>query len=245
MINKMLIACPFGNWLQWNGYTSTVGSYTREYRGGKWKQVWRMLRTLRPCFGCGGWRNRLGLPNPGIQAIPNNIMGPSRIISLAANKVEDWKALIERVCDFGYNGIELNISCPNWEKPNWGDLETVFRYAMVCGVKIIVKLPPVGYEPIVEVARNSCVIGYHCCNTLGLPDNGGGLSGKPLMPLSLACVRYVKKLEPMAMIIGGGGITSLDDVKRYRDAGATNYSVGSAILNPFRWRTLKKLPSQL
>jgi len=43
------------------------------------------------------------------------------------------------------------------------------------------------------------------------------------------------------MIIGGGGITHLDDVKDYQSAGATHFAVGSVLFNPFNWRRIKAI----
>ena len=62
--HETFIAAPFGNWIKPVGCVPVTGTYTLHPQGNR---LWRILRTLRYDFKNQGWRNRLGLPNPGFK----------------------------------------------------------------------------------------------------------------------------------------------------------------------------------
>ena len=97
---------------------------------------------------------------------------------------------------------------------------------------MVVKLPPVNFEAITELAVKAGVRWLHCCNTLPVP--GGGLSGRPLKPVALQCIRDLRGRAWMAgvSILGGGGIREPGDVDEYAAAGADRFAVGSYVMNP-------------
>ncbi|MEK9151373.1 MAG: hypothetical protein AAB547_01970 [Patescibacteria group bacterium] len=69
---------------------------------------------------------------------------------------------------------------------------------------------------------------------------GGGLSGRPLLPLVEQWVRDVRLAGFEKHINAGGGITCVDDVDRLYLAGADSVSVGSvAALRPWRLRSIR------
>lgn len=242
--NRFIISAPFGNYIGGRGMTSTLGTYTSEYRGGLAYRLWRCLRTLRPRWGMEAWTNKLGLPNPGVEWLTckywmNEEHIDGSIISISARNAGGWEHCIGDLTRsfFKTYAVELNVSCPNTGEPDHSIYSLVFQHAVERlqsrGWPVIVKLPPVGFEPYVEQAATAGVWGLHCCNTL--PTPAGGLSGKPLQLLSLAAVRYIVNSGHPFKIIGGGGITTRDDVQRFRMAGADYFATGSGWFNPLNW----------
>lgn len=252
-LEKLIIGAPFGNYLGFKHATSTRGTYTMEFRGGPAYRLWRVLRTVRYYPGIKAWKNKLGLPNPGLCSAVVDGRFPdwsSEILSISARSTGNWLALYDVANGFRPAAIELNVSCPNTPgEVDASDYAQVFtRGVERFADKLVVKLPPVGYEPIVATALAAGVSGFHCCNTL--PTPGGGMSGKPLQMLSLAAVRHVRRMcEQQAprtpVIIGGGGVTCLADARRFLDAGATNVSVASVLFLPWRWPGIRALADNL
>jgi len=63
----------------------------------------------------------------------------------------------------------------------------------------------------------------------------GGLSGAPLLPVTVDWIRRFRQLNSKCPIIGGGGILHPEDVDRMAEAGADKIAIGSAaFLRPWR-----------
>lgn len=257
MIKRLVISAPFGNYLNFPGATSTLGTYTRNYRGGFWWRLWRVLATVRYYPGIGAWKNKLGLPNPGIVQFVRDvrmqrIKARDKIVSVAGHCLSDWYSLVTAASTVEPQAIELNCSCPNCPGEDKSDYPEVFKalFVLSCalGTRLIVKLPPVNYMPLVRAACAAGLDSFHCCNTL--PTGNGGMSGKPLKILSLQAVRDVcnythAKNYQLAALIGGGGVTHFLDAKDYLDAGATHVAVGTVLFNPLNWPRIEKLAEQV
>jgi dihydroorotate dehydrogenase len=258
-ISRLIIGAPFGNYLNWANCTPTLGTFTRNYRGGVLWRLWRCLLTLRPHPRLRAWSNRLGLPNPGLnwlgeQVISQRINLTGKIVSISARCDNDWYALLYGTQVLaGMPGgcpaaVELNVSCPNCGDTDTTDYVNIFTGAVrylqeTSGIAVIVKLPPVSYRDLAAKANYFGCRGVHCCNTL--PTPAGGLSGKPLQPLSLEAVRYCRSLNQSWTIIGGGGIVGPEDVARFTEAGADHFAVASALLNPFNWPAIQRTATWL
>lgn len=66
---------------------------------------------------------------------------------------------------------------------------------------------------------------------------GGGLSGKPLLPLVCEWIQLARTRGFYKSIVGGGGILSQDDAEEVLDSGADAIEIGSvALLRPWRVR---------
>ena len=239
MKNKLIIGAPFGNYLGHKDCISTRGTFTAARRGGRLYRLWRVIRTVRYYHRIGAWVNRLGLPNPGIGSIGYPVH--NSILSVSARCNPDWHYVLRQSVAHHPLAVELNVSCPNCGDEDYTDYGEMFDYARSIeengGPRIIVKLPPVNYDERLASALFAGLTGFHCCNTL--PTPGGGLSGKPLQPLSLdlcCVVRY--SLPDDGILIGGGGVTSVDDVRRFRNVGCTNVSIASALFFPWVWRRI-------
>lgn len=267
MFERLIISAPFGNWFQYPFATSTLGTYTADYRGGFWYRLWRVLRTVRYYHGIRAWKNQLGLPNPGIDALVDStrtaydaglkgdfIDVADKIVSVAAHSVPDWERVLRKALPLKPLAIEANVSCPNCpgqDKTNY--LSALGEISALCAqykVPLVVKLPPVGYKRLVESAVSYGITRFHCCNTI--PTARGGISGKPLKPLSLECVSFVRSMLAKAnvptekiTVIGGGGITHADDASDFLAAGATNVAVASVLFNPLAWTRVRKIANDL
>ena len=63
VVKRLIISAPFGNYLQPEGTTPTLGTFTLARRPGR---IQRIIRTVRWYPRIGAWVNRIGLRNPGI-----------------------------------------------------------------------------------------------------------------------------------------------------------------------------------
>ena len=157
-------------------------------------------------------------------------MSPTKLVSIHGFTPEDWTVLLEKAAPLEPLAIELNMSCPNVGHIAWP--EDLFERAAATGVPIIVKVPPVNYDTMVEQAYAAGLRIFHCCNTL--PNPGGGMSGKPLMAVALQCIQDLKRKPYFdeLTIIGGGGIYEADDVDAYADLGVKYAAIGTKVMNP-------------
>lgn len=161
-------------------------------------------------------------------------------------------------------GLQVNFSCPNVSLPTKdlvkevGSILGAFRESSVAGVPIVAKFSaatPV--DGVVEAAmRSRDCDGISVSNTIPwgkLPHRipwsnlfgtsesplahigGGGLSGKPLLPIVRDWILDARKLGMSKAIIGGGGVLSQGDADCLLDVGADAVEIGSAaILRPWR-----------
>lgn len=232
LLKPLIISAPFGNYVQPDGATATLGTFTVNARAGR---LWRILKTVRFYRRLRAWVNKIGLRNPGMpwlkaQVASGKIKVGDKIVSIHGFNDEEWSQLLEAITHIKPLAVEMNMSCPNVGEVNWPD--DLFTRAMATGVPVIVKLPPVNFEQMFDQARAAGVETFHCCNTLPVP--AGGVSGKPLKPVAMQCIREVTKRagsEPL-IIIGGGGIYDVQDVDDYINLGVRHIAVGTKVMNP-------------
>ncbi len=228
----LVISAPFGNYIQPKGATPTLGTFTLHRRPGR---LWRILKTVRYKRRQRAWVNKIGLRNPGIDWLAGRVKRgrcdvSDKIVSIHGFDSEQWFALLEKVALIRPMAVELNMSCPNVGEIDWP--AELFARAVGTGVPVIVKLPPVNYQQMVEQAVSAGVRAFHCCNTLPVPE--GGMSGQPLKPKSLACIRDLRSRSwgGELTIIGGGGIYEVSDIDDYVEAGADHVALGTKTMNP-------------
>lgn len=225
---KYYIAAPFGNYLHKPDMYSVMGTYTLQPRPGLLKQI---LKTLRYSFHYNGWTNKLGLRNPGIEtAINKYYQNPSRrIISLYGFNKGEWETLAKYTRGMKQ---ELNLSCPNVENKfhNTGCPVELFPDA-------ILKMSPLTTEEEIVMYMERGVRRWHFSNTL--PVSQGGLSGKTLMQYNRKLIKFTLSEDKRAKVIGGGGVTSMSDVRFYKDLGCIGVSLGSVCFLPFGLRRFK------
>ncbi|OGD65177.1 hypothetical protein A2215_02515 [Candidatus Berkelbacteria bacterium RIFOXYA2_FULL_43_10] len=160
----------------------------------------------------------------------------------------------ERVVAF-----EVNLSCPNVNEVL--DILGILREANELPLPIIAKT---GYDPdstvyvrpVVEAAEKGWIQGISAINTipwkmlfsdesplrytLGLD---GGVSGPRIRDNAIETIKELRTRLSIAgisadfPIIGGGGICRMADVKKFRSAGATHISIGTAL----NWSPLRSI----
>ena len=237
-MKRLIISAPFGNYLQPEGTTPTLGTFTLARRPGR---IQRIIRTVRWYPRIGAWVNRIGLRNPGIdwlaaRAEAGRVQLADKIVSIHGFVDEDWDLLLSRLAPLEPLAIELNISCPNVGHVTWP--AGLFTHAVGAArgrTRVIVKLPPVNFMRIFDEAARAGVRTFHCCNTLPVP--AGGVSGKPLKPVSLQCITDIAAHTGAAWndytIIGGGGITCRADIDDYAHVGVRHVAIGTKAFNPW------------
>lgn len=167
--------------------------------------------------------------------------------------VDDILYSFKRVSDLRPLYIALNASCPNTQEGCIEErklLDDVLREMQKLNtdrVPLLIKVSPDSTDQllndIVEVASNNNVRGYVCGNTTitrnQLKTNGtelqsigkGGLSGPPLMKLSLQTTRKVARLKRKEQfIIAVGGISSGEDVYTFIRSGASAVEIYTALV---------------
>lgn len=223
--------------------------------------------TLEPRFGnptpriaecTGGLLNAVGLQNPGIDALVNDIAPRTRslcrtplIANISGFSVDEYGICCEKAdgCE-AIDIVEVNISCPNVHQGGMvfgtdpkAAAAVTRRARKATGKPLFIKLSP-NVSDIVPIAR-SCeeegADGLTLINTLPgmridlrrrkpvLANRTGGFSGPALFPIA---VRFVNQAAAACHIpiMGCGGVSSAEDVIEMMMAGATAVQVGSANL---------------
>ena len=223
--------------------------------------------TLEPRFGnptpriaeCpGGLLNAVGLQNPGIDALVEEIAPRVRgrcstplIANISGFSVEEFGLCCEKAdrCD-AIDILEVNISCPNVHQGGMAfgtdpkAAATVTRRARKATRKpLFIKLTP-NVSDIVPIARaceEAGADGLTLINTLPgmridirrrkpmLANRTGGFSGPALLPIALRFVNQAAQACHIP-IMGCGGVSSAEDVIEMMMAGATAVQVGAANL---------------
>jgi|YelNatPaOPRAMG01_1025707.scaffolds.fasta_scaffold12115_4 dihydroorotate dehydrogenase (NAD+) catalytic subunit len=200
-----------------------------------------------------GYINSMGLPNPGLdEMIAEFKIVKSRKVklfgSIFASDIDEFKYLASKLTDY-VDALELNLSCPTkidvgleMGKIPWMVEEVTREVCNTSKVPIIVKLPPLVtlINDLALAAEDGGASAVTLTNTAKamkidvfskkpiLQGVYGGLSGKALKPISLACVFEAYKVLSIP-IIGCGGIYSWEDALEYILAGAKAIQIGSAI----------------
>jgi dihydroorotate dehydrogenase len=235
----LVLAAPFGNWFPWG--LRTLGTYTLARRAGPLLRAWRVLSTVRYRADLGGWVNRLGLPNPGIDAAPAG--DGTAVLSLRASSAGEWEELAGRVRG-AWAVVELNLSCPN-HAAGGGGWEAAVRVLRAAGHRVAAKLPPVGrWRSLADAAVGAGIDWLHASNTIPVAE--GGLSGRRLLPLALGAVAWVRgRFGDRVAVTGGGGVRGPAEAAAHLRAGADHVSVASALLNPLNWPRVRRLARAL
>jgi dihydroorotate dehydrogenase len=240
-LRPLVISAPFGNYIQPPGATATLGTFTLHARSGR---VMQILKTVRYRPRLKAWVNKIGLRNPGIDWLARKAASgkcdvSDKIVSIHGFDPDQWMALLEKISEIKPMAVELNMSCPNVGEIDWPP--ELFARAVETGVPVIAKLPPVNYQQMAEQAVAAGVRVFHCCNTLPVPE--GGMSGRPLQPVALDCIRELrgKPWGKDLAIIGGGGVYKVNDIDLFFDAGADHVALGTKTMNPIYLLTYRGL----
>ena len=227
----LFINPPFGNYIHINNTIPIRGSFTLYERKGL---IFNIFKSLRYSFACGGWVNKIGLRNKGIDyAIKTYKKG--EIISVAIMENNDIEHLLEKIPDD--MDIELNVSCPNTDKSlvKNGLSKFINSNREWC----IIKLSPITNTSLIDTYYKEGFRQFHCSNTL--PVAHGGLSGPSLIPYTSRLVKYIKRNYKDTVVIAGGGVRNIDQAKNYENIGADHISISTLFFNPvLSWIFLRK-----
>lgn len=216
------ISPPFGNYLNLPNTISIKGSYTLDPRPGLIGQI---FKTLRYSFEYGGWINKIGLRNKGLDYAIKNY-NHNHIVSIAILNTKQIDIINNKIPDD--MNIEINVSCPNINKKLVSDGISVFlnKKRKWC----IIKLSPTTDNKLIDSYYEKGFRQFHCSNTL--PVKNGGLSGPILKKYNLSLIKYIKNKYPNSTIIAGGGIRNIKDIEYYKNIGADHFSVSTLAFNP-------------
>ena len=221
------ISPPFGNYFSFPKLHQIKGSYTLEPRYGLLGQI---IKTLRYNFEYGGWTNKIGLRNKGIDYAIKNYNG--EIVSIAILNKEDIPKIVKKIPE--NMNIEINVSCPNAEK-NMID-EDINLFLNDKRKWCILKLSPTCKFTSIDKYYKMGFRQFHCSNTI--PVKEGGLSGKSLIPYNKKLIKHIDDNYKDTTIIAGGGITTIDDIIMYKDLGAKHFAFSSVMFHPLKFLTL-------
>lgn len=205
-----------------------------------------------------GLINAIGLQNPGVDTVVDEILGgldfeETRFFANASGStIDEYIEVVRRFDDSPIDAIEINISCPNVKEGGaafGNDPDMSARVVEACRAvtskPLITKLSP-NQTDIAENARRCIEAGTNglaVINTLmGMaidiqsqtPVIGnvqGGLSGPAIKPVALLKVHQVYQVAKLhdVPIIGQGGICSAEDAIEFMLAGATTVGLGTAL----------------
>ena len=215
---------PFSNYLNLPNTMSIKGSYTLDKREGLFLQI---IKTLRYSFENGGWINKIGLRNPGIDYAIKNYKKGSYIVSIAILNKNEIPEILKRIPKD--MDIELNVSCPNAENRMCTD--GLNKFINETRDWCIIKLSPTCDTKLIDDYYKQGFRQFHCSNTI--PVKEGGLSGKSIIPYSNNLIKYINTNYKDTEIIGGGGITKIGDMNNYRLVGANHFSASTVFFCPY------------
>ncbi len=230
----VIISPPFGTYVRDRRATRVLGSFTLHKRPGRWRAIAQFIgdNVMYPVPG--GWRNRMGLRNPGIFSVDE--FQRDIIYSIVGLEDNEWEGLYNYLMFARLRKLqlELNLGCQN-----------VHQYAIrretlseFCKEFYISVKLPAGPEAI-ELADFCLEAGVPCLHVGNtLPTHLGSISGRPLKFINLALTEQIAKRHPGTRIYGGGGIYEFQDVIDYENAGATDISLATIWFHPIRARRI-------
>ena len=205
-----------------------------------------------------GMLNAIGLQNPGVDKVVNNILPTldfeeTRFIAnVSGSTIEEYIEVTRKFDDSPIDAIEINISCPNVKEGGvafGNDPDMSARVVEACrGVTkkpLITKLSP-NQTDIAENARRCIEAGsdaFAVINTLMgmaidieaqkpfIGNNQGGLSGPAIKPVAVLKTHQVYQVTKAhnIPIIGQGGVLTAEDAIEFLLAGASAVGVGTAL----------------
>lgn len=208
-----------------------------------------------------GLLNAVGLQNPGIDKVVNEILPQLRAIyhrpiiaNISGFSMDEYVHLAERMSrEEQVEIIEVNISCPNVHSGGMAfGTSPEAAAAVTAAVKavsakpVFIKLSPnvTDIAAIAKACEEAGADGLCLINTpLGMridirtrkpviANVYGGMSGPCIFPLALRMVNQVARVCNIP-VIGCGGVSSAEDAVEMMMAGASAVEIGAAnLVNP-------------
>lgn len=204
-----------------------------------------------------GMLNSIGLENVGLDRYVAEKLPVLQkrnvdvMVSVAAETEEEFVTLSEKFAGVeGFAGLELNLSCPNIDEQaldhgrNPTFVERITRIVKerlperslwvkitpnVTDIGVVAKAAEAGGAD--AVAAINTVLGLDFDLKTGRPVLGkgsGGYSGPGILPIALQKVWECSQAVSIP-IVGIGGISSVDDARKFFLAGASAIQVGTAL----------------
>ncbi|WP_422647461.1 dihydroorotate dehydrogenase [Actinoalloteichus caeruleus] len=201
-----------------------------------------------------GMINSVGIPSLGTDGFVREMLPRYRamaapvIVSVGGLAVGEYLTVMDELAGARFDGVEVNVSCPNLEHGGLDigtDPDAVAR--VVSGVvartdvPVLVKLTPM-VSSIAEVARAAEEAGATALTVANsfpgmtldprtrrpvLGNRVGGVSGPAVKPLALRLTWATAEAVGVP-VIGCGGISTVDDALDFLAVGATAVQVGTA-----------------
>jgi dihydroorotate dehydrogenase (NAD+) catalytic subunit len=204
-----------------------------------------------------GALNSIGLENVGLDTYIRDKLPRLRdrqvgvIVSVAAERADEFIEIAEKLAPLdGYQGIELNLSCPNVEEealdhgrnPQFVEEITSIVKERIPHRALLVKITPnvTDIGIVARAAEAGGADGISAINTVvgvdfdlksGKPifsRGSGGYSGPGILPIALQKVWEVSQAVAIP-VMGIGGICSVDDARKFFVAGAAAVQVGTGL----------------
>lgn len=222
-----------------------------------------------------GMINAVGLQNPGVDAVISEELPKMKsffhkpvMANVSGFSVEDYVYTCEKLDKEEQVGwLEVNVSCPNVHGGGMAfgtsadaAAEVVREVKKVCKKPVIIKLSP-NVTDIVSIAvacEEAGADAISLINTLLgmridlrtkkpiIANVMGGFSGPAIFPIALRMVYQVAQAVDVP-VVGGGGVSSAEDVLEMMLAGATAVEVGAAnLVDPFACKKIvEELPAAM
>lgn len=204
-------------------------------------------------YAPGCYMNAVGLTNPGAEVAAQQLSElkvPDHrflLTSIFGGSVEEIVEVAKILAPYS-DGLELNLSCPHakgYGMDMGQDAELVRQIVhavkQAVDIPVVPKLTPnvpnikdIALAAVEGGADAICAInavgpGYFTAHGHPVLSNTyGGMSGKGILPIGLKCVKQIREVTDLP-IIGCGGISSMQDIKAYEEAGASIFGIGSAL----------------
>ena len=204
-------------------------------------------------YAPGCFVNAVGLTNPGAvrsaELMAELVIPEDRflLVSIFGGSVEEYVEVAKILAPHA-DGLELNLSCPHAKGYGMAmGQDPALVKEITAAVKAAVDIPVIpkltpnvpNFAEIAEAALAGGADALCAINTVGpgqhtrhghavLSNGEGGMSGKGVLPIALKCVSQVSHLD--IPVIACGGLSSAEDVRSFRHAGATIFGIGSALV---------------
>jgi len=207
----------------------------------------------RICETYSGLLNSIGLQNPGVSNFLKEVSsfkGNLPLVgSVGGESVEEYARVAEKLSEFKFIALEVNISCPNvkeggvaFGKDPKTAKKVVKEVKKVTSLPLWVKLTPVSdvvrvAEAVSEEGVDALVVANtHPALRVDVKEKRpllgggyGGLSGPAIKPLNLRLLRLVRENVGVP-VIGCGGVFTGEDALEYLICGASAVQIGTAFL---------------
>ena len=178
-------------------------------------------------------------------------LGVPVIVSVFADTIYDFGTMTRFIAEAEPDLLEANVSCPNLDNryqqmfaaDPYVSAQVTRRIKEQTDIPLLVKLSP-NVTSITEVAEavvEAGADGITAINSVGpglildvetrrpvLAHGAGGLSGPPIRPIAVRCVRDICRAVDVP-VVATGGVTTGRDVVEMLLVGATAVSIGSAV----------------